>query len=136
MNNIPKKLKDELSHDNYYRRCVRGVLGFSSECDGRVTWEHAIYFAGKQVQERWAIIPLCEYHHNIGKWQNNGAIDKRKNEWVALNRLFHLPEKEFLEMEVKYKKAFLEWKRKITFLNKLYGSYKGDRKKIANSDLS
>jgi len=49
-------------------------------CDGRITWEHALKYAGKQVQERFAIIPLCWYHH-LG-----AGLNKRFNEYCALLR--------------------------------------------------
>jgi hypothetical protein len=124
MNNIPPKLRNELSKKPFYNKCERGRLGFTSECEGRITWEHAIYYAGKQVQEEWAIIPLCEYHHSVGKWQNNGGINKRLNEWIALSRLFDLEEGEFNKMQKKYPKAIMEWRRKLIFLKKVYGKYK------------
>jgi hypothetical protein len=123
MNNIPKGLKDKMADNNFYRICVKGRKGFTSECRGRITWEHALYFAGKQVQEEWAIIPLCQYHHSVGKWQNAGGLDKRFNEWVALNRLFSLPEDEHQKMKKKYAKVYDEWKRRVKFLNNFYGRY-------------
>lgn len=76
MNNIPKSLRDELAHDPYYKQCARR----SSQCDGRITWEHALIYAGKQVQERFAIIPLCWYHH-LG-----AGMVKWVNELIALRR--------------------------------------------------
>jgi len=124
MHPIPKKMRDELSEDDNYRLCIRGKLGFTSECEGRIEWHHIFTYAGRQIQEKWAIISLCQFHHSSVKEQKSRKIV----EWVALNRLFHLPEKEFLEMEVKYKKAFQEWKRKLIFLNKLYGRYHGDKR--------
>jgi len=113
MNNMPKKLRDELANDAFYEKCSVG----NKDCKGRITWEHALYYAGKQVQERWAIIPLCWYHH-LG-----GGLVKDFNEWVALNRLFH--DKSFLgEAKKKYPKAIANWKQRVLFLNKKYGSYR------------
>jgi hypothetical protein len=37
-------------------------------------------YAGKQIQERFAILPLCEYHH-LGK-----GLHKKTNEWIAVGR--------------------------------------------------
>ena len=76
MNSIPIKLKKQLSEDEYYKTCVRK----NEECKGRITWEHAILYAGKQVQERFAIIPLCYYHH-LGD-----GLKKAENIKIAMQR--------------------------------------------------
>ena len=85
MTNIPNKLRNELRSDPYYRHCAREGL-HGHECAGRITWEHSMYFDGKQIQKRWAIIPLCAKAHNVDEWQDRGDMDKRINEWIALNR--------------------------------------------------
>lgn len=74
---IPEKLKQELVADEYYSRCARVKTG---DCYGRITWEQAFIYAGKQINKRWAIIPLCEYHH-----LRNG-LDKGENQRIALAR--------------------------------------------------
>ncbi len=59
MNNMPVKLRKELAADPEYRVCILK----SAECDGRITFQHAVIYAGKQVQERFAILPMCVRHH-------------------------------------------------------------------------
>lgn len=76
MSPIPKKLRAQLAADPEYQVCARR----SSECEGRITWEHALTYAGKQIQERFAIIPLCWYHH-LG-----AGLDKRWNMKLAMSR--------------------------------------------------
>lgn len=76
MNNTPQRLREQLASDPYYQSCARQ----SAECSGRITWEHALYYVGRQIQERFAIIPLCEYHH-LGE-----GLVKRINEMIALRR--------------------------------------------------
>lgn len=66
-----------MDEDPYYHRCVRKNEG---SCSGRITWEHAWIYGANKIQEKWAIIPLCEHHH-LGK----GMI-KWKNELIALRR--------------------------------------------------
>ena len=83
MNNIPPKLRKQLSEDPEYLKCSRLNDG---NCGGRITWEHTLIFGGKQIQERWAIIPLCEYHHDVNTYQDRGDLQKEKNVWIALNR--------------------------------------------------
>jgi hypothetical protein len=82
MKKIPLKLRKQMENDPYYQVCARKC----SECDGRITWEHAIIYAGGQLNEKWAIIPLCEYHHAVGKHQDGGDLNKEINRLIALNR--------------------------------------------------
>ena len=77
MSPIPIKLREELSQDPYYSRCARK---FDGNCSGRITWEHAFEYQGRQIQERWSILPLC-WHHHLGE-----GLDKDKNHWIALHR--------------------------------------------------
>jgi len=67
-------------------------------CGGRMTKEHALIYAGKQIQEEWAIIDLC-WNHHLGK-----NLDKRKNEWLALQKatdedLAKYPKKDWQQMK-------------------------------------
>lgn len=45
-----------------------------------IEFEHAIYFKGQRLQERWAIIPIC-YETHRGK-----LFNKEINVWIAVNR--------------------------------------------------
>ena len=83
MRKIPTALRDQIAADPYYSRCARVVHG---RCDGRITWEHAFVFAGKQINEPWCLLPLCEYHHSVGRDQDGPGLDKQVNLWIALNR--------------------------------------------------
>lgn len=76
MRPIPSKLKNQILEDDYYRRCARQ----DQFCEGRITWEHCFVYAGKQVNEKWAIIPLC-WHHHLGK-----GLDKAVNRAIAIAR--------------------------------------------------
>ena len=83
---IPPKIKGQIIKDPTYQTCLRRRYFNDHVCQGRVTWEHAIIYAGNQLQEKWAIIPICEYAHSVGRWQNNGILDKEKNVYLALIR--------------------------------------------------
>ena len=83
MRKIPPALKEEMANDIYYKTCARKDEG---NCLGRITWEHAIIYAGKQLNEKWAIIPICEFHHGVGTFQDHGNLKKEKHIWIALNR--------------------------------------------------
>ena len=51
-----------------------------------MTWEHAIIYAGRQLDEAWAIVILCEYHHAVNNFQDGGDLQKEKNVWLAINQ--------------------------------------------------
>lgn len=74
-----------------------------------------MYFAGKQVQKQWCIIPLCAKAHNVDGYQDRGDLCKEINEWIALNRA---TQDEILEI-CKGRDYFLY----RGYLNRKYGQY-------------
>jgi len=102
MNNIPDKLRARLSDMVRMKFCARRLEG---GCGGRITWEHALIYAGKQVQEEWAIIALC-FDHHLGP-----NLDKEKNVTIALLQATH----EDLE---KYPRS--DWPRRKAYLIEKY----------------
>lgn len=114
MTQIPLKIKKKILADKFYTRCAReGFHGH--ECAGRITWEHAIIYAGKQVQEVWAIIPLCEKAHAVDHYQDGGDMNKEINEWVAFNRA--------TDLELKGASKAINYMHRRYFLNQKYGVY-------------
>jgi len=91
-------------------KCVRNHEG---TCKGRTTHEHALIFAGKQIEEEWAVIDLCEYHHDVGLYQDAGNLEKEKNIWIALNRA--------TEDQLKKYSNVRDLVQLRTMLNKRYG---------------
>lgn len=86
MNNIPKKLREEMAADPYYTRCARADLLQDHICrpdplTGKlIEWEHALIFAGRQVQRKFAIVPICWQVHR------GPELVKEINVWIALTR--------------------------------------------------
>lgn len=76
MRKIPEELKQEILADPYYKVCCRR----NEECSGRITWEHSFTYKNRQINEKWAIIPLCIFHH-LG-----AGLNKRINERIAVAR--------------------------------------------------
>lgn len=103
MRKIPPKLTAEMEADPYYKFCSRA----DSECQGRITWEHAFVWGGKQINEKWAIIPLCVYHH-LGE-----GLVKEINQHIALSRAT-------LGDLFKYPKT--DWWQLFKYLHGKYGS--------------
>lgn len=81
MRKISPKVKEKLLQEPDI--CARKQDG---NCAGCITWEHTLIFGGKQIDEVWAIIKLCEYHHAVGIYQDSGDLWKERNVWIALNR--------------------------------------------------
>lgn len=111
MRRISDKVKQKILQDKFYTKCAR----HGSECKGRITWEHTLIYAGKQIDEVWAIIPLCEYHHAVNTYQDSGDLRKEVNVWIALNRATD-------DDLIKYSKA-VDYIKKREDLNKKYGTY-------------
>lgn len=83
VNNVPQKIKNKWNSNTEPIYCLRRDEG---DCQGRLTKEHAIIFKGRQLQEDWAILDICEYHHGVNRFQDGGKMNKEKHVWFALNR--------------------------------------------------
>lgn len=110
------KLSDrkEMSEDKFYKTCsLYGQEGHV--CGGKITWEHTLTFAGRKIQEIWAIIPLCERGHAVNNYQDAGTMNKEMNIWVALNRATD-------EDLIAISKSE-DYIAKRNYLNSIYGEY-------------
>ena len=113
MNQIPQKLRREMSADPEYKICLRKKFFSDHHCEpdpltGKlIEWEHSMYFQGRQLQKRWAIIPICFLVHR------GGMLDKTKNEFLALNRA--------TDDELKEVSRAADWIAVRGRLNKKYG---------------
>lgn len=115
MNNVPQKLRRQWAEEDRLgvkRVCMRHAEG---NCQGRLTKEHAIIYAGKQLQDEWAILDICEYHHGVNTFQDSGDLNKEKHVWIALNRA---PEQRLRELSKSEDKVALRDR-----LNAKYGVY-------------
>lgn len=107
---IPKKLLNEILKDDYYKKCARAD---ERTCKGRITFEHSHIYAGKQIQEKWAIIPLCAYHHKVDQFQDNGDLQKELNQLIALNRA--------TDEELERISKAIDYKARKKYFNEKYG---------------
>ncbi len=75
MRKIPKTLIEEVENDPFYKKCC--ITGLSNE---KIEWHHNLIYGGKQVNEKWCILPLLKsIHRDIVKY-------KEKCDWIMLNR--------------------------------------------------
>ena len=104
MHSTPKGIYDEIARER--PPCERAALLRDHVCQGRSTMEHAWIYSGKQINEKWAIIRLCEWAH-LGP-----GLNKEINHYISL--LHATPEdlKRFPRRD---------WEQDMMYLHKKYG---------------
>ena len=114
MRPIPQKLRDQMEKDPAMHSCIY----FNEDCKDeygrkhcRAEWEHCFIYAGKQINEWWAIIGVCWYHHR------GPGLNKDYNRMRALMRM---SEKDLEEAQKKYPRVdwIFEKERLIKKFNK------------------
>lgn len=61
MRPIPPKLRNEMANDPYYKQCCISWDGHV--CEGRIEFHHNLIYAGKQVNAKSCILPICQSAH-------------------------------------------------------------------------
>jgi len=108
MRPIPTKLREEIAQDPFMMFCIYERSDAPNHnCNGRITWEHAWAYSGKQINEAWAIVPCC-CAHNSGV-----AMVKDFNRYVALSRA------NIIDLQKRYPRK--NWAQEYKFLSKKYG---------------
>lgn len=80
MNSIPKKLRAEMDADPFYRRCA--ISGQKGTRHDPIEWHHNLIYGGKQVQEKFAILPIKRsLHRDADNKQLRAQLD-----WIMWNR--------------------------------------------------
>jgi len=109
---IPKSLLKEILADPYYKKCIRKKEG---KCKGRTTLEHTTIYEGNQIQEKWAIVPLCAFHHGVDVYQDKGDLKKELGQWIALTRA--------TDEELERISKAIDYKARRNYLNDKYKHY-------------
>jgi len=100
MRPIPPKLRRELADDPFMKSCC--ICG-----DQKVEFDHVFVYSGSQINERWAIVPLCYLHHRGGK------LDRPRTQYISLQRATD-------EDLAKYPKR--DWRQLKKYLDAQYGN--------------
>lgn len=80
MNQIPPKLRREIEADPYYKNCC--ITGMPATLV-KIEWHHNFIYAGRQVQEKWCILPIDREMHK----QVRGDREMRERlDWEMLSR--------------------------------------------------
>lgn len=115
MNKVPQKLKNKWHLEDLMgikRICMRSDEG---NCNGRITKEHCITWKGSQLQQEWAILDICAFHHGVDQFQDAGDMNKEKHVWIALNRA---SDEELVQ--ISQSTDYIAWRGR---LNAKYGIY-------------
>lgn len=105
MRKIPTKLRQEIALDPFYKKCCLAKFG---ECEGRIEYHHAFIFAGRQVNEKFAIFPLCHQHHELVYKKDF----RNRLMWMMINRMTESDMKKYYRPD---------WNTKRNWLNRIYG---------------
>lgn len=82
MSRIPKKLREDLAADPFYTRCC--ISGDSAADAGeKIEWHHNLIFAGRQVQARFAILPIKKSLHD--RLKGDKSL-RAQLDWIMLSR--------------------------------------------------
>ena len=84
MRPIPPALRRKIAERPEMYRCAKANEDCRDEYGNpprRAEWEHAFDYAGRQINEWWALIGVCWFHHR------GPGMDKRFNQYACLNRV-------------------------------------------------
>lgn len=80
-------------------------------CQNIPEWEHSWIYAGKQINEWWAIVPMCTKHHRIDMffyWDDVKYNAKDYGRWVSLMRAGSEPYKKYPKKDWDQQKKYLD----------------------------
>jgi len=112
MRPIPIKMRKILEADPLFQICIHSQFVWH-KCDSRITFEHCFRYAGKQIQEYWAIVPCCRSKNN-----DVTGDDKLFNRFIALYRLFKWGGDYLIKQQFKYPK--FDFKQIFALNNKFH----------------
>lgn len=67
-----------MAKDPFWKDCVVSSLG---GCEGKIDFHHMWIYAGRQINEKWAILPACRHHHDL---VNRDIMVRDMFKWVSL----------------------------------------------------
>lgn len=76
--------------------------GEHGACVGRVQWHHVWIYAGRQINEYWAILGACEFHHDRVKsnTQVRELFERRSLEIATDADLAKYPKKDWERLKI------------------------------------
>lgn len=118
MNNIPKKLREDMATDPFYAICC--VTGARATRQDPIEWHHNLIFAGSQVQEKFAILPL---KHSLHERINGDKQLKAHLDWIMLSRAS--------EEQLERFSKVVDQRFNLAMLEAVYGHYAPQEQELA-----
>ena len=111
MRAIPIKIRLKLAQDPEMGHCVyENSDAPNNNCNGRIEFEHAFIYSGRQISEEWAIIACCTAHNR------SSAMVKDYNQYRGLLKAKRLGV--WYQIKAKYPK--FDWDQLFNYLHKKY----------------
>lgn len=116
MRPIPLSLRKKIAVRPFMGQCVYKTLHeniwnalgiLPCACKGKVEWEHVFSYGKHQINEIWAIIPVCTYHHR------GDGLNKRIHEWIALERA------DIDDLEIRMPR--FDWRQRSNYFRRVFG---------------
>lgn len=114
MRAISRRVRKLIDADPEYNVCMLKAYP-AHICGGRLTREHALIHAGRQMDEKFAIISCCAKGQEVDQYQDAHTMDKKLNMWVAINRAS--------DEELREISKVINYFHLRDSLNKIYGKY-------------
>ncbi len=120
MSEIPLKIKNQISNDPFYETCIHERYRGLKKPNERITMEHAWIYAGRQIQDAWAIVP-CKESFNIGVTGDN----KDFNRFISLMRadiekvVGKYPKKDWRGERRRLMGKFKKYEKRLEFFKKI-----------------
>lgn len=98
MRPIPKELRDKIANDPFMQKCC-----YTGEIKD-VSWEHCWIYAGQQINESWAIVPLA-------RRLNTSAMPveiKNYCRWISLMRASKADLEKYPKKDWRQEKRYLD----------------------------
>lgn len=109
MTPIPVKVRRKLALDPWMKKCC--YCGAQT-----VEWDHALKYSSRQIQEWYAIVPLCKECHR----GENGTISREVRDFtklLAITRGIRELQKNYPKYDWLQEKRYLENKLKTKIFN-------------------
>lgn len=104
---IPLKLRTELNADKWYKKCCIA----DETCEGRIQFHHNMQWKGSRLNEKFAILPVCEAMHRKADTREI----REKLDWVMLQRM--------TDEQVEYYSKAKNYKQYKIYLEGIYGDH-------------
>lgn len=82
------------------KSCAVALFGFGA-CDGRIEWHHVWKYAGRQINEDWALVGLCTRHHALvdSNWLVRDACMRASLRLATADGLAAYPKKAWAQIK-------------------------------------